>query len=97
MTLPLNQGDVVLIHSVHTNGWADGTLLDSGHRGWLPTNYCEVYDPAPIRNLMKALTLFYDIVRGGSEGNLIPFYNQDYTRGIIAGVRYLLVSPNLLR
>ena len=93
VTLPLNEGDIILIHTVHVNGWADGTLLGSGHRGWLPTNYCEAYDPEPIRNLMMALTNFYDVIKGGAAGCVAPFYNQDYTRGLIAGVRYLLVSP----
>ena len=92
VTLPLNEGDVILIHTVHVNGWADGTLLGSGHRGWLPTNYCEAYDPEPTRNLMTALTTFYDVIKGGAAGCVAPFYNQDYTRGLIAGVRYLLVS-----
>ena len=92
VTLPLNQGDVVLVHSVHTNGWADGTLLMSGARGWLPTNYCEVYDLEPIRILLKALTSFWDLVRGGSNGSLEALASQDYVRGLIAGVRCLLVS-----
>ena len=92
VTLPLNEGDIILIHSIHENGWADGTLLGSGHRGWLPTNYCEAYDPEPIRNLMLALTNFYDVIKGGAAGCLAPFYSQDYTRGLLAGVRYLLVS-----
>src|SRR4029077_8524447 len=38
VTLPLDQGDIILVHSVHINGWADGTLLETGDRGWLPTN-----------------------------------------------------------
>ena len=91
VTLPLNGGDVILIHSVHTNGWADGTLLSSGARGWLPTNYCEGYDNEPIRNLMKALTVFWDLVKGSSIGGLIVFRNSDYVRGLVAGVRCLLV------
>ena len=91
VNLPLNVGDIVLIHSVHVNGWADGTLLNSGLRGWLPTNYCEPYDHAPMRNLMKALTVFWDVVRGSDHGITAPFYNQDYTRGLIAGTRCLLV------
>jgi hypothetical protein len=92
VTLPLNQGDIVLVHSVHTNGWADGTLLSSGSRGWLPTNYCESYDYEAIRVLMKALTNFWDVVRCSADGNFAPFCNQDYMRGLIAGVRYLLVK-----
>ncbi len=92
VTLPLTEGDIILVHSVHTNGWADGTLLVSGARGWLPTNYCEAYDHDSIRNLLKALTNFWDLIRGGSNDSLAVFGNQDYMRGLIAGVRLLLVS-----
>lgn len=91
VTLPLDQGDIILVHSVHTNGWADGTLLDSGNRGWLPTNYCEAYDQLPMRPLLKALTDFWDIIRGGCGSSLKDFGNQDLMRGPIAGVRFLLV------
>ncbi|KAJ5787293.1 hypothetical protein N7457_002283 [Penicillium paradoxum] len=94
VTLPLDQGDIVLVHSVHTNGWADGTLLDSGERGWLPTNYCEAYDQLAMRPLLKALTDFWDIIRGGCGSSLRDFGNQDLMRGPIAGVRFLLVSAN---
>lgn len=93
VTLPLDQGDIILVHSVHTNGWADGTLLDTGSRGWLPTNYCEAYDQLQMRPLLKALTDFWDIIRGGCGTSLMDFGNQDLTRGLIAGVRFLLVSP----
>ena len=96
VTLPLNEGDVILVHSVHTNGWADGTLLVSGARGWLPTNYCEAYEHGMIRSLLKALTTFWDLIRGGSNDSLAVFGNQDYMRGLIAGVRLLLVRLNLL-
>jgi hypothetical protein len=92
VTLPLSQGDLILVHSVHTNGWADGTLLDSGARGWLPTNYCEAYELSAAQPLLKALTDFWDIIRSGSGSTLHQFSNQDYMRGIIAGVRFLLVG-----
>ncbi|KAL2392255.1 Ras guanine nucleotide exchange factor A [Exophiala dermatitidis] len=90
VTLPLNAGDLILVHSVHVNGWADGTLLDTGARGWLPTNYCEAYDHAAMRPLLKALTDFWDLVRCGGDSNLNVFRNQDYMRGLVAGVRALL-------
>lgn len=92
VTLPLSRGDIILVHSVHTNGWADGTLLSSGARGWLPTNYCEAYDNQSIGNLLKALTSFWDLVRCASDGTLEVFGSQDYIRGLVAGVRCLLVS-----
>ncbi|PQE07482.1 hypothetical protein CJF30_00007229 [Rutstroemia sp. NJR-2017a BBW] len=87
VTLPLNEGDVVLVHSIHTNGWADGTLLVSGARGWLPTNYCEAYDPDSMANLLKALLNFWDLLRSGLTTDSEIFGNQDFMRGIIAGVR----------
>jgi hypothetical protein len=94
VTLPLNEGDVVLVHSIHTNGWADGTLLASGARGWLPTNYCEPYDPEDLRNLLRALLNFWDLLRSAGIDDSEIFGNQEFMKGIIAGVRYLLVSSN---
>ncbi|KNG80123.1 Ras guanine-nucleotide exchange protein [Aspergillus nomiae NRRL 13137] len=96
ITLPLDQGDVILVHSVHTNGWADGTLLDTGARGWLPTNYCEAYDQLPMRPLLKALTDFWDIIQGGCGFPLREFCNQDTVKGLIAGVRFLLEKSECL-
>lgn len=90
--MAIKQGDVILVHSVHPNGWADGTLLGSGARGWLPTNYCEPYDHPTIRNLLNALTHLWDLVRDGEGGNLAAFTKQDYVRGMIAGIRFFLVS-----
>ena len=91
VTLPLNAGDIILVHSIHSNGWADGTLLVSGARGWLPTNYCEGYDGELICNLMKALTVLWDLIKGSGVGGLGVFRNSDYVRGLVAGVRCLLV------
>ncbi|OAX81520.1 hypothetical protein ACJ72_04139 [Emergomyces africanus] len=96
VTLPLDQGDIILVHSIHTNGWADGTLLETGARGWLPTNYCEAYDQIPMRPLLKSLTDFWDTIRGGSVSTLYQFSNQDYMRGLIAGVRFLLEKSECL-
>ncbi|KAK5050816.1 hypothetical protein LTR84_003375 [Exophiala bonariae] len=96
VTLPLNAGDIILIHSIHVNGWADGTLLDTGARGWLPTNYCEGYDYAAVRPLLRALTEFWDMVRCGGDSNINLFRNQDYMRGLVAGVRALLEKSECL-
>lgn len=91
VTLPLNEGDVILVHSIHTNGWADGTLLATGARGWLPTNYCEAYEPEDMRNLLKALLNFWDLLRSTSVNDKEIFGNQEFMKGLIAGVRFLLV------
>ena len=90
--LPLNTGDLILVHSVHTNGWADGTLLASGARGWLPTNYCEGYENDQISSLLRALTMFWDLIRSYTTVGARPFQHSDYVRGLVAGVRHLLVS-----
>jgi hypothetical protein len=91
ITVPINQGDVILVHSVHPNGWADGTLLTSGARGWLPTNYCEPFEPTEMRNLLNSLTNLWDMVRSTEHDSLLVFSRQDYVRGMIAGVRFFLV------
>ncbi|KAH7061400.1 ras guanine-nucleotide exchange protein Cdc25p [Macrophomina phaseolina] len=96
ITVPISQGDVILVHSIHPNGWADGTLLGSGSRGWLPTNYCEPYDHPSITNLLSALTHLWDLVRSGENGNTMVFAKQDYVRSMIAGVRVLLEKTDCL-
>lgn len=96
ITVAIKQGDVILVHSVHPNGWADGTLLASGARGWLPTNYCEPYDHPTIRNLLNALTHLWDLVRDGENGDLYAFTKQDYVRGMIAGIRFFLERTSCL-
>lgn len=94
ITLPLEEGDVVLVHSIHTNGWADGTLLANGARGWLPTNYCDAYEPEEMRSLLKGLLNFWDLLRSSSVNDSEIFGNQEFMKGLIAGVRFLLVSQS---
>ncbi|KAK5715434.1 Ras guanine nucleotide exchange factor bud5 [Elasticomyces elasticus] len=96
MTASMKPGDLILIHSIHANGWADGTVLTSGERGWLPTNYCEAYDHPYLRNLLNAMTQFWDLLGANDDANLSAFVRQDYIRGLIAGVRYLLETADCL-
>lgn len=96
MTACIKPGDVILVHSVHANGWADGTVLSSGDRGWIPTNYCEPYDHPYLRNLLNAMTQFWDLLGASEDANLSTFVRQDYIRGLIAGVRHLLEHANCL-
>ena len=95
ITLPITTGDLILVHSVHTNGWADGTLLRTGERGWMPTNYCQVFEQARLRPLLKSLTEFWDLIRTGNA-TAESFQSQDYLRGLIAGVRFLLERSDCL-
>lgn len=96
ITVRLRQGDLVLVHSVHANGWADGTVLTTGSRGWFPTNYCETYDHPHMRNLLSAMTQLWDLLGDSENGNLSTFVRQDYIRGLIAGVRFLLERTDCL-
>lgn len=91
ITLPLHEGDVILLHSVNPNGWADGTLLTSGSRGWLPTNYCDTYQPESIQVLLNALLDLWALLRGERKRKAHLNQNNDCVRGMIGGVRHLLV------
>ena len=95
ISLSLGVGDLIFVHSVHTNGWADGTLLKNGERGWLPTNYCQMYDEPRILPLLRSLIDFWDLVRvSSSEDEFV--WGADYMRGMIAGVRFLLERSDCL-
>jgi hypothetical protein len=90
ITAPLREGDIVLIHLTHPNGWADGTILSTGTRGWIPTNYCQIYDPRPMRLLLHALTRMWDYLSLGANDDALFEDRQDYVQGLVAGVRRLL-------
>ncbi|KAI4719277.1 ras GEF [Aureobasidium sp. EXF-10727] len=90
ITAPLREGDIVLIHLTHPNGWADGTILSTGTRGWIPTNYCQIYDPRPMRSLLHALTRMWDYLSLGATNEALFEDRQDYVQGLVAGVRRLL-------
>lgn len=89
VTLPLKVGDVILVHTIHTNGWADGTLLSSGARGWLPTNYCEGYETIHIKLLLRACLNLFEQLRLGPIGSVRN--SQVAITTMVAGVRHLLV------
>lgn len=91
-TAALREGDLIFVHSVHANGWADGTILRSGDRGWIPTNYCQLYHHAYIRNLLNAFTQLRDAIGSDDVGLAWTNGRQDHVQALIAGVRYLLVS-----
>lgn len=96
VTVAIKQGDLILVHSKHENGWADGTLFSSGNRGWVPTNYCEPYDHPYIRNLLNAMTQFWDLLEDSEEASFKKFTRPEYMKGLIAGVRYLLEHASCL-
>ena len=91
VTLPLEEKDIVLLHSVHTNGWADGTLLKDGSRGWLPTNYCEPYNPEEMRILLGAVVNFFDLLQSACIDDREMFGDKKFMKGVHGGVIALLV------
>lgn len=96
VTLNLNHGDIVMVHSIHTNGWADGTLLNTGERGWIPTNYCESYNEDLIKNLLQALLRFVSLLQSGPTTDDWMYSGTAHMQGMLAGVRYLLEKSNCL-
>lgn len=96
VTVTLQRGDVILIHSVQPNGWADGTVLSTGARGWLPTNYCEPFEHASVHGLLNAVTHVWDYARLQAEQLPSTSHNQDYMHGMIAGVRRFLERSHCL-
>ncbi|KAK1773856.1 ras guanine nucleotide exchange factor domain-containing protein [Copromyces sp. CBS 386.78] len=96
VTMPLTEKDIVLVHSVHTNGWADGTLLKDGTRGWLPTNYCVPYNPEEMRILLGALVNFWDLMRCACIDDREMFGDKKFMKGLAGGVIYLLDNTGCL-
>ena len=90
--LSIGTGDVVLVQLTHPSGWAFGTVLSSGVRGWVPTNYCAPYGGEPMRVLLRWLSTFYDLMRGCTNKEFKGFNYQNYVMGLHAGVKHLLVN-----
>lgn len=56
--LSFDESDIAILHSVHTSGWGDATLLSSGIRGWIPTNYFVPYVESQAVPLLAAILTF---------------------------------------
>ncbi|PSK34427.1 hypothetical protein B9Z65_8753 [Elsinoe australis] len=96
-TVTVRQGDVILVHLTNANGWADGTVLNSGDRGWLPANYCEPYDHEFIRVFFHGLT---NIWTAGARDNQVASWRgprRDEVQTLVSGVKYVLDRTKCLR
>jgi hypothetical protein len=65
--LAFERGELGLIHHVEPSGWANCSLLDSGTVGWMPLNYCNMFDPRPMRPLLKAVIKLTEALRLGPD------------------------------
>ncbi|KAJ6257222.1 hypothetical protein Dda_8110 [Drechslerella dactyloides] len=95
VTIPLTPGDMILIHNIHENGWADGTTIASGARGWLPTNFCAKYEVDEMQLLMKACIAVFEYYRGTSA-ELFASAKEKVVGEVVNGVRHLLECTDCL-
>jgi hypothetical protein len=93
--LTLNEGDTVLVVSVESSGWAFGIALDSGARGWIPTNYCERHAPALIHDLLKTLSCFLSVCDNEFTAETLADFDQKI-KTTAAEIRLFLVSIILI-
>lgn len=92
-TITLHKGDVVLVHLTNSNGWADGTVLNSGDRGWIPANYCEPYDHEFVRIFFHGLTeLWTAAARANDKISWRSAPREAEVQALVTGVRHMLVS-----
>lgn len=53
--LSFEEGDLVILHAIHASGWGDASVLFSGKRGWIPTNYFTAYAEFSMIPLLSAV------------------------------------------
>lgn len=96
------ESDIALIHSIHSSGWGDATLLKSGRRGWIPTNYFVPYaDPKAVPLLSVVLNFVlnprnHEIHNHSNNGIKAFTFSQASITNIVSGVRSLLEACGTL-
>ncbi|MCJ1473214.1 hypothetical protein MMC13_001865 [Lambiella insularis] len=91
--LTLDEGDLVFVNSVLPNGWTEGTLVWSGHKGWFPSDYCHGYAPDQMRYLLTALTNVWNLVESDQEQ---VYVISAHAQSLRAGLQYMLEQTNCL-
>ncbi|KAF3156486.1 hypothetical protein TWF225_002326 [Orbilia oligospora] len=95
VTIALSPGDMIMVHNIHENGWADGTALASGSRGWLPTNFCAAYEVEEMQPLLRASIAVFEECRVASNASFVTA-SQTVVGDVVNGVRYLLEVTDCL-
>ncbi|RKL20891.1 hypothetical protein BFJ72_g14992 [Fusarium proliferatum] len=87
--LSFGAGELGLVHYVDSSGWGECNILESGYHGWIPTNYCVLYEPEPMRPLLRTMTVFSDsaCITNGKLQIL-----QSGRRPVMEGISKVLVS-----
>lgn len=93
------EAELVLLHSIHPSGWGDATILATGARGWIPTNYFTPYSEPKVVPVLSAVLNF---VLAPKSHPLPKPNDTSYTfspaaiSAIVAGVRSLLEACGAL-
>lgn len=93
------EAELILLHSIHPSGWGDATILATGSRGWIPTNYFVPYSEPKMVPVLSAVLNF---VLAPKTQPLPKPNDSEFTFApaaistIVAGVRSLLESCNSL-
>ncbi|KAK6334328.1 hypothetical protein TWF730_003543 [Orbilia blumenaviensis] len=95
VTIALSPGDMIMVHNIHENGWADGTTLATGSRGWLPTNFCASYEVDEMQPLLRASIAVFEECRVASNSSFITA-SQTVVADVVNGVRHLLEITDCL-
>ncbi|GAO49062.1 hypothetical protein G7K_3223-t2 [Saitoella complicata NRRL Y-17804] len=90
--LPLEAGQIVMVHALHPSGWADGSLLSTGERGWFPSNYCEPYGLRILRPLVSAVELVKGVLR---QGHGVEGWGSAVAC-VVSAVRGILITTNCM-
>ncbi|KAF5962544.1 putative Ras guanine-nucleotide exchange protein [Fusarium bulbicola] len=89
--LGFDEGQLALIHHVEPSGWAECSLLKCGSMGWIPLNYCNVFEPRPMRPLLKAVIKFTGALRLASDVSVVSYVEGGDIDAIVHGVSKIMI------
>ncbi|KAF5676648.1 Ras guanine-nucleotide exchange [Fusarium circinatum] len=90
--LGFDEKELALIHHVEPSGWAECSLLKCGSIGWIPLNYCNVFDPRPMRPLLKTVIKFTGALRLASDVSVISYVKGGDIDAIVHGVFDIMIG-----
>lgn len=93
--LSFKQTDCILLHGMDVSGWGDATLLHTGERGWVPTNFFQPFQDPEANALLVAVQKFATNPKCHPTKSGHTF-SQNSVNSVIAGVRALLQACGAL-